>query len=251
MDFDLLSRWSHAFCCFAPFCGSISLSSNSKIGHFFFGSGLGRRLWSAGGRGRGGRRLTRVWTLGASGRVAPLPLLAIKPLKLGLFLRSIASTSSDLISIKAMAYPCWWAVESLSNSVSESKISTNLSGVPSLANWNLSISSSSDKCEKKATSSATWATARGTCWRGTTSCGRFSWVGNTIGGKSRLARKPSLETSIRARRGVPAFNAWPVSWYMRQGLVTQDKVCGPQLPILAHKYLRPQQKVEPGDVNAA
>ena len=71
----------------------------------FFRSGLTHGSWSIEGGGRGGGRLAEVWVLGASGGVAPLPLLAIRPLKLGLFLRSITSASSELVSTKAAVYP--------------------------------------------------------------------------------------------------------------------------------------------------
>ena len=50
-------------------------------------------------------RLADVWALGASSGVASLALLTIKPLKLGLFLRSIVSASSKLVSMKATVCP--------------------------------------------------------------------------------------------------------------------------------------------------
>ena len=233
----LLSWWSFTFCCFTPFCGSISASSNSWIGLFFFTSGLARGPWSTGGRGGGRGRLIGVWTLGASSEVTPLPLLAIKPLKLGLFLGSIASASLELVSKKAMVCPGWWAIKSLSDSVSESEISTNLSGVLSSANWNLLFK---------------WQVWRwGYSFRYGYSCKR-----NLLKGYYKL-RRIQLSRQYHKRQILSCKEPWLKNVYPSktrvacsqrlarvlvcawQRLVTQDKVSGPQLPIFVHKYLRP------------
>ena len=80
---------------------------------------------------------------GASFKVDPLFLLAIRPFKPGLFFKSMSSSSLELVSGQATVNLGRWIAENLSDSVSKSESSTGLSGAPSPSskqNWLISVS---------------------------------------------------------------------------------------------------------------
>ena len=215
-DVPLLSLGSLAFFFFfwLSFQGATSPFSSSWSGLIFFKFGMACRPKSVRGWGGRGGRTTRGCVLGASFELPPLFLLANRPFKLGLFFKSIASSSSsDFGFIRAMTNYSGWMEERLVDSVSESEISTGFSNAPSSSmkrNW--FISSSRDSREDAISSSAMTIAARGTCCNGITSGGGIWWMGSLTGGRSSQAKKSGLDTSIRFIRGSPALMAWPISW---------------------------------------
>ena len=212
-DVPLLSLGSLAiFCYLLPFRGVTLHSSSSWSVLIFFKFGMAYRLRSVGGGGGG--RTTGGCVLGAFFKVPPLFLLAIRPFKPGLFFRSIASSSfSDSKFIRAMTNCFGWMEESLTDSVSESEISTSFLDAPSSSmKQNRSISSSRDSREDAISSYAAIIASRGTCCNGITNGGGIWWMGNLTGGRLSRAKKSGLDTSIRFIQGSLALMAWPISW---------------------------------------
>ena len=170
------------FCCFGSFGGAISPSSISFPFLFFFCKfGLGCRPRGERRRGRGG--LGGSWVFGASLDDDPF-LPDTKSLRLLLRFKAISS-SSKLVSIRIIMSLGKWATKSLSNSASESKSSTGVSGTRSSSSkWNWSISASREMREE-AISSLGVATSLGKCWGGSSTGRRSLW-----------AKKLGCETSI-------------------------------------------------------
>ena len=143
----LLSLGSLALLCYlAPFGGATSPSFMSSVGIFFRRSEMAFSPRSIRSEGGGEGRLGVTWALGASFKVCPLFLLAIRPFRPILCFRSMPYSSSELVSNLATISFWGCVVESLSDSVLESKTSTGLSGTPSSSSrWNWSISASRDR----------------------------------------------------------------------------------------------------------
>ena len=209
-DVPLLSMESLAiFCCLLSFRGAISPSSSSWSVLIFFKFGMACRSRSVGG-GEGGRTIGGC-VLGASFKAPPLFLLANKPFKLGLFFRSIvSSSSSDSESIRVMTNCFGWMEESLADSVSEFEISIGFSDAPlSSTKRNRSISSSRDRREDAISSSAAIVASRGICCNGIMSGRGIWWMGSLTRGRSPQAKKSGLDTLIWFIWGSPALMAWP------------------------------------------
>ena len=227
------------------FQGTTSPFSSSWFGLIFFKFGMACRPRSVRGWGGRGGRTTRGCVLGASFELPPLFLLVNRPFKLGLFSKSIASSSSsDFGFIRAMTNYSGWMEERLADSVSESEISTGFSNAPSSSmkrNW--FISSSRDSREDAISSSAMTVASRGTCCNGITSGGGIWWMGSLTGGRSSQAKKSGLDTSIWFIRGSPALMAWPISWKVFEIGSIQNQMNGSQLLILAHEDLWSKQVV--------
>ena len=188
---------SDLFVVLGPSVGANSPSSISFPFLLFFckfGSGSRPK-----GEGRGGRRgLEGSWIFEASLDDDPF-LPDTKSLRLLLWFKAISS-SSKLVSIRATISLEEWAVESLSNSSSESESFIGLSSAPSSSKWNWSISASREMREE-AVSSFRVANSLG---------GR--WGGSLTGGRSFWAKKPGHKTSIWRILGLLALIAWPASW---------------------------------------
>ena len=198
------------FCCLFSFRGTNSPSSRPWSGLLFFRLGMANRPGSVGGGGAG---IFRGYVLGASLELLPL-FLANSPLRLGHFFWSICfSSSSDSESIWVIINYLGWTKDILIELVLKSDMSTGFSDGPtSSTNRNWFISSSKDSREEVISSSAATSASRGTCCKGITSWGGICWTGSLIGGRSLLAKKVGLDTSIRCILGSPALMAWPISW---------------------------------------
>ena len=79
----------------------------------------------------------------------------------------------------------------------------------------LSISSSNERRDEAISSSGSAAASRRFCGSDCAAGVRFCGISKTIKGRSLLAKKPGLETLIRASLELPALIAWPTSWKMR------------------------------------
>ena len=152
------------------------------------------------GEGGGGGRLRGTWDLGMSFDENPLFLSAIRSLRPFLGFNTIPSSSSEVVSTRAITSSGEWVAEDLSSSPSESKTSTSLLGASSSSskrNW--SISALREKREEVVSS------LRTTTFKGE------RWKGSSIGGRSFWAKKPGTKTSMPANLGSLTLNAWPVS----------------------------------------
>jgi len=195
-DLVLFSLGSLPFFWCLAFLGPTSPSSNPSTSLFRLKLGISCNAASVVG-GRGGGALEVVCSFGGSLEDYPLFLLDRRPLRPDLGFRSMPSSSiSWLISTWAITKPRLGAAEARSISESESESSTSLvDASPSSEKWNWSIWTSRDECEESAPSPRT------------ISARRTRWAGSWTGCRSLRARKPGMETSMRASRGLPALMA--------------------------------------------
>ena len=171
------------FCCLFSFRGASSPSSSSWSGLLFFRLGMANRPRSMGG-GRGG--ITGVCVLGASFELPPLFLLASRSFRLGHFFGSICSSSfSDSKSTWVIINCSGWTEDMLTDSVSESDMSTGFSDGPtSSTKQNWSISFSKDSWEDATSSSAATSASRETYCKGIMNGVGICWTGSLMWGRS-------------------------------------------------------------------